>query len=154
MRAGGRANDDLFRQANDSKVSLRRARTTGSNTNRTVEWEDEDRMTDDRSLVSGLNARHNDSTGPSTRPHLSSDPSRASPLLLAERDSRGGRNVLSRPATSMAEFYHDGKDGNTGRGMTLGETDNIQEDRPRTVHFLFSKHQPRVLHQKGHVAAH
>jgi len=71
------ANDDLFRQANDSKVSLRRARMTGSNTNRTVEWEDEDRMTDDWSLVSGLNARYSDGAGPSTRPHLSSDPRRA-----------------------------------------------------------------------------
>ena len=118
MRAGGRANDDLFGQANDSQMSLRRARTTGSNTNRTVEWEDEDRMTDDRSLVSGPSARHSDGAGPSTRPHLSSDPSRAPPLLLAERDSRGGRTVLSRPATSMAEFYH-GEDGNTGRGTTF-----------------------------------
>jgi len=90
-----------------------------SNTNRTVEWEDEGRMTDDRSLVSSLNARHSDGAGPSPRPHLSSDLSRAPPLLLAERYSRGGRNFLSSPATSMAEFYHDGKSGNTGRGMTF-----------------------------------
>jgi len=72
---------------------------------------------------------------------------------------------LSRPAISMAEFYHDGEDGNIGRGMIfslrfkrqvlgLSKAENIQKDRPRTVHFLFNKYQPRLLHQKGHVAAH
>jgi hypothetical protein len=75
-------------------------------------------MTDDRSLVSGPSAQHSDRAGPSARPHLSLDPSRAPPLLLAERNSRGGRTVLSRPAILMAEFYH-GEDGNTGRGTTF-----------------------------------
>ncbi|OJA10862.1 hypothetical protein AZE42_06837, partial [Rhizopogon vesiculosus] len=49
MRNGNRTTDDLFGQVNDSQVSLSRARTTVSSTNRTVEWEDEDRITDDRS---------------------------------------------------------------------------------------------------------
>lgn len=116
MRNGTQASDDVFVHNNDSHVSLRRARTAGSNTRQTVEWEDEDRATDDRSRASGSSsARLSEGTGPSTRPHLLSDPSRASSALLVERDSRGGRTASSRPATSMAEFYH-GEDGSTGRG--------------------------------------
>ncbi|KAG1728531.1 uncharacterized protein EDB91DRAFT_1060520 [Suillus paluster] len=111
MRNGAQANDDVFGHANDSHVSLRRTRTTGSNTSRTVEWEDEDRVADDRSRASGSSgARLGEGAGPSTRPHLSSDPSRASSSLMTERDPRGGRTASSRPATSMAEFYH-GEDG-------------------------------------------
>src|SRR5437588_7031874 len=103
MRNGNRTTDDLFGQANDSQVSLHRARTTGSSTNRTVEWEDEDRITDNRSRESCSNTRHGDGVGPSAR---SSDSNRATPILLAARDSRGGRTVSSRPAMPMVEFYH------------------------------------------------
>lgn len=116
MRNGTQANDDVFVHSNDSQVSLRRARTAGSSTRRAVEWEDEDRVMDDRSRASGSSgARLSEGAGPSTRPHLSSDPSRASSALLVERDSRGGHTVSSRPATSMAEFYH-GEDGSAGKG--------------------------------------
>ncbi|KAG1858876.1 hypothetical protein F4604DRAFT_1793783 [Suillus subluteus] len=119
MRNGTQANDDVFVHSNDSHVSLRRARTAGSNTRRTVEWEDDDRATDDRSRASGSSsARLGEGAGPSTRSHLSSDPSRASSSLLVERDSRGGRTASSRPATSMAEFYH-GEDGSAGRGTAF-----------------------------------
>ncbi|KAG0704451.1 hypothetical protein DFH29DRAFT_873681 [Suillus ampliporus] len=119
MRNGTQANDDVFGHANDSRMSLRRTRTTGSNTSRTVEWEDEDRAADDRSRASGSSgARLSEGAGPSTRPHLSSDPSRAPSALLAERDPRGGRAASSRPATSMAEFYH-GEDGSAERSMTF-----------------------------------
>ncbi|OAX36849.1 hypothetical protein K503DRAFT_857735 [Rhizopogon vinicolor AM-OR11-026] len=109
MRNGNRTTDDLFGQANDSQVSLRHARTTGSSTNRTVEWEDKDRIIDDRSWASGSSTRRSDGASPSAR---SSDRSGAPPIFLAERDSRGGRTVSSRPATLMAETYH-GEDGNT-----------------------------------------
>ncbi|KAG1818721.1 uncharacterized protein BJ212DRAFT_106327 [Suillus subaureus] len=119
MRNGTQANDDVFAHSNDSHVPLRRTRTAGSNTRRTVEWEDEDRATDDRSRASGSSsARLSEGAGPFTRPHLSSDPSRASSALLVERDSRGGRTASSRPATSMAEFYH-GEDGSAGRGAAF-----------------------------------
>src|SRR5437588_8205355 len=111
MRNGNRTTDDLFGQANDSQVSLRRARTTGSSTNRIIEWEDEDRITDNRSRASGSSTRHGDGAGASAR---SSDPNRAPPILLAERDSRGGRTISSRPAIPMAEIYH-GEDG-TAKG--------------------------------------
>ncbi|KAG2146263.1 hypothetical protein DEU56DRAFT_787211 [Suillus clintonianus] len=118
MRNGTQANDDVFAHNNDSHASLRRARTAGSST-RTVEWEDEDRASDDRSRASGSSgARRSEGPGPSTRPHLSSDPSRASSALLVERDSRGGRTASSRPATSMAGFYH-GEDGSAGRGTAF-----------------------------------
>lgn len=117
MRAGSRAGDDIFSHANDSQVSLRRARTTGSSAKRAVECEDEDRLADNRSRASGSSARHSEGAG-SSRLHLSSDSSRAPSILLAERDSRGGRITSSRPATSMAEFYH-GEDGSTAKGMTF-----------------------------------
>ncbi|KAG1860159.1 hypothetical protein DFJ58DRAFT_779683 [Suillus subalutaceus] len=108
MRNGTQANDDVFAHSNDSHVSLRRARTSGSNT-----------PTDDRRSASGSSsARLGEGAGPSTRSHLSSDPSRASSSLLVERDSRGGRTASSRPATSMAEFYH-GEDGSAGRGTAF-----------------------------------
>ncbi|KAG2038154.1 hypothetical protein BDR03DRAFT_955301 [Suillus americanus] len=116
MRNGTQANDDVFVHSNDSHVSLRRARTAVSSTRRTVEWEDENKAADDRSRTSGSSgARLSEGAGPSTRPHLSSDPSRASSSLLVERDLRG---ASSRPATSMAEFYH-GEDGSTGRGAAF-----------------------------------
>ncbi|KAG1780693.1 hypothetical protein EV702DRAFT_1194166 [Suillus placidus] len=102
MRNGTQANDDVFVHSNDSHVSLRRARTAGSSTRRTVEWEDENRAADDRSRTSGSSgARLSEGAGPSTRPHLS-----------------GGRAASSRPATSMAEFYH-GDDGSAGRGAAF-----------------------------------
>lgn len=118
MRNGNRTNDGLFGRANDPQVSLRRTKTTSSRGNRTIEWEDEDGMADDRSRAGGSSTRHSEGAGPPPRPHLSSDPSRAPPILLAERDSRGGRTLSSRPATSMAEFYH-GEDGSTAKGMTF-----------------------------------
>lgn len=119
MRNGTQANDDVFVHSNDSHVSLRRARTAGSSIRRTVEWEDENKAGDDRSRTSGSSgARLSEGAGPSTRPHLSSDPSRSSSALLIERDSRGGRAASSRPATSMAEFYH-GEDGSAGRGAAF-----------------------------------
>lgn len=119
MRNGTQANDDVFVHSNDSRVSLRRARTAGSSTHRTVEWEDEDRAADDRSRASGSSgARLSEGAGPSTRPHLSSDPSRASSALFVDRDSRGGRAASSRPATSMADLYH-GEDGSAGRGAAF-----------------------------------
>ncbi|KAG2046586.1 hypothetical protein BDR06DRAFT_964945 [Suillus hirtellus] len=119
MRNVTQANDDVFAHSNGSHVSLRRARTAGSSTHRTVEWEDEDRVADDRSRASGSSGtRLSEGAGPSARPHLSSDPSRASSTLSVERDSRGGRVASSRPATSMAEFYH-GEDGGAGRGAAF-----------------------------------
>ncbi|OAX32787.1 hypothetical protein K503DRAFT_576641 [Rhizopogon vinicolor AM-OR11-026] len=112
MRNGNRTTDDLFGQANNPQVSLRCARTTVSSTNRTVEWEDEDRITDDMSRASG-SSTPSDGAGLSARRHLSSNRSRAPPILLEERDSTGGRTV-----SSMAEFYH-GEGGNIARGMTF-----------------------------------
>ncbi|KAG2138599.1 uncharacterized protein EDB93DRAFT_1253304 [Suillus bovinus] len=116
MRNGTQTNDDVFAHSNGSHVSLRRARTAASGTRRNVEWEDEHRVADDRSRASGSSGtRLSEGVGPSTRPHLSSDPSRASSSLLVERDLRGARTASSRPATSMAEFYHE-EDENSGRG--------------------------------------
>ncbi|KIK90898.1 hypothetical protein PAXRUDRAFT_150873 [Paxillus rubicundulus Ve08.2h10] len=106
-------NDDVFGDDRDPKVSVRRTRSTAanSNTGRTVEWEDEERLrhpdVDHRSRTNGSSAHVSEGVGPPTsRPHLNSDPPRAQSILVAERDARGGgQTVSSRPATS-AEFYH------------------------------------------------
>ncbi|OAX34499.1 hypothetical protein K503DRAFT_859165 [Rhizopogon vinicolor AM-OR11-026] len=161
LGAGGRlVGEGLYAAsiANDPQVSSRRTRTTASSTNRIVEWEDENRISDGRSRASGSSTRHSDGAGPSARPHLLSHRSRVPPILLAERDSRGGRTASPRPATSMAEFYH-GDDGNTARGMIFSlrskrQVLGVERDRqppegsPKNRPLHLQQTQLRLLHQK------
>ncbi|OJA16381.1 hypothetical protein AZE42_10616 [Rhizopogon vesiculosus] len=164
MRNGNQTTDNLFGQTDDPQVSLRCARTTVSNINRTVEWEDKDRITDDRSRASGSSTRHSDGVGPSARPHLSLDRSRAPPIprhneireegaQLPQDLRRRWRSSIMGRMEILQEKCHFCSAPN-GRSWVLNEIGNLRENRPRTVHFLSSKPQLRLLHQKGHVAAH
>ncbi|KAF9222950.1 hypothetical protein BS17DRAFT_782867 [Gyrodon lividus] len=117
MRQAAPLNDDVFGHGHGVNVSVRRTRPNAATSiaGRTVEWEDEERLrrsdADERSRTSGVGARMSEGVGPpASRPHLNSDPPRAPAILVAERDARGGGRIISRPATSMAEFYH-GEDG-------------------------------------------
>lgn len=145
MRGGGRQgaplNEDVFGDERDLNVSARAARSAvvGPRTGRTVEWESEERQrrsdVDDRTIGSG--ARVGEAVGPPVpRPHVYSDPPRAPAALVVERDTRSaGRGISSRPATSMADFYHrenDSRDG--GHQIRSGRMTYDLSDRPESRH--------------------
>jgi hypothetical protein len=113
-RQGAPSSEDVFADGRSMKAPARgpRSSDSGPSTRRTVEWEDEERQprpdADNRSRTSGYSTRVGESVGPpAPQPHLHSDPPRAPTVLIAERDTKGiGRGISSRPATSMADFFH------------------------------------------------
>ncbi|KAH7924532.1 hypothetical protein BV22DRAFT_1129760 [Leucogyrophana mollusca] len=130
MRSNG--GDDVFGQANDPSVSVRRTRSTatGSSTREAVEWQEDERVgVEERNRTS---SRISEGVGP-PRSHLNSDPPRASPALM-DGGRGSGRVASARPATSMAEFYH-GEDG-SGRGSAFslrsrrGAYTAVERERP------------------------
>ena len=140
-RQGAPSNEDVFADGHNANVSARGARSSGvgPNTGRTVEWEDEERQrrsdASDRSRTSGSNARVGEAVGPPVpRPHLHSDPPRAPTALVVERDTIGaGRGVSSRPATSMADFYHGRNDSRNRSYSTLSRRTTYDlSDRPES----------------------
>lgn len=137
-RQGAPSNEDVFGDERDVNVPARGARSgvVGPSTGRVVEWEDAEKQrrsdADDRSRTSGPSARVGEPVGPpATRPHLQSDPIRAPPALVVERDAR--RGISSRPATSMADFSHGG-DGSRNGGYSIrsGRTTYDLSDRPES----------------------
>ncbi|KAH7904956.1 hypothetical protein BJ138DRAFT_1018373 [Hygrophoropsis aurantiaca] len=103
MRTNG---EDVFSQAKDPSVSVRRARSTAAS-----------QAVNDEGLEerNRLSTRISEGVGP-PRSQVNSDPSRV-PAAVIE-GARAARTNSSRPATSMAEFYH-GEDGNAGRGSAF-----------------------------------
>jgi hypothetical protein len=142
-RQGAPSNEDVFADGRDANVSARGARSSvvGPSTGRTVEWEDEERQrrsdAEYRSRTSGSSARVGEAVGPPVpRPHLHSDPPRAPTALIVERDTRGaGHGISSRPATSMADFYHGENDSRNGSySRRSRRTTYDLSDRPESRH--------------------
>ncbi|KAG6376854.1 hypothetical protein JVT61DRAFT_880 [Boletus reticuloceps] len=145
MRQGAPSNEDVFGDGRNVNVSTRGARSSvaGPSARRTVEWEDQERrrrpdVVDDRSRTSGSNARIGEAVGPPpSRPHLHSDPPRAPSALVVERgDTRGtGHGASSRPATSMADFYHGENDSRNGTYSIRSRRVTYDlSDRPESRH--------------------
>ncbi|KAG9311202.1 hypothetical protein JVU11DRAFT_8277 [Chiua virens] len=112
-RQGAPSNEDVFGEGYDANVSVRAARSSGigPRNGRTVELQHEERQgrsdTDNKSRTSGSSPRVAEAVALPVRPHLHSDPPRAPTALVTERDARGtGRAILSRPATTMADYLH------------------------------------------------
>ncbi|KAF8443218.1 hypothetical protein L210DRAFT_3535129 [Boletus edulis BED1] len=145
MRQGAPSNEDVFGDGRNVNVPTREARSSaaGPSARRTVEWEDQERrrrpdVVDDRSRTSGSNARIGEAVGPpGSRPHLHSDPPRAPSALVVERgDTRStGHSTSSRPATSMADFYHGENDSRNGTYSTRSRRVTYDlSDRPESRH--------------------
>ncbi|KAH7885464.1 hypothetical protein F5I97DRAFT_1393379 [Phlebopus sp. FC_14] len=134
------ANDDVFGDGRDIGVSVRRSRSSAASSSvgraERLEGEEPERQldVDERSRTSGSSIRVSEGVGPppASRPFLSSDPTRVPTGLIVERDARGGRVISSRPATSMAEFFH-GQDGGGSRTGTISSRSRRQYDLPERV---------------------
>ena len=146
MRGSGRqasSGEDVFGDRRDLNVSARGAHSSGigSSAGRTVEWEDEERQrrftVEDGSRASGSSARVGEAVRPPIpRPHLHSDTARAPAASVVERDTRGtGHGVSSRPATSMAEFFHAENDPRNGSYSIRSRRATYDiSDRPESRH--------------------
>lgn len=136
VRQGAPPSEDLFDDGRDVNASGRGARP-----NRTVEWEDHERQrpsnVDDRNRANGFSTHVSEAVGPPVpRPHLHSDPPRASANLVVERSARGaGRGVSSRPATSMADISHAENSSRTGSySIRSRRTTYDLSNRPESRH--------------------